>query len=112
MNVISAEFALLAFASAIVYYLLNHKYRTAYLAILSSAFIASFNYLLLPYIIVYSLTNYFIGLKIPDSKKKLTLYRTGILINLVQLIVIRVYDALFHNGVYGSKAASPSKWIT
>ena len=88
MNVISAEFALLTIAAAIIYYLLNHKYRTVYLAILSSAFIASYNYILLPYIIVYSLTNYFIGLKIPNSKQKMVLYRSGILINVIQLVVI------------------------
>ncbi len=89
MNIISAEFALLSIASAIIYYLINHRYRVAFLAILSCAFIASFNYLLLPYIILYSLINYYIGIKLPDSKNKLLLYRAGIILNILQLVLLR-----------------------
>lgn len=89
MNTISAEFALISIAAAIIYYLINHKYRVGFLAILSCAFVASFNYFLLPYIILYSLINYYIGIKLPDSKNKILLYRTGIVFNVLQLVILQ-----------------------
>jgi len=89
MNTISAEFAISAIAAAIIYYLINPRYRVGFLAVLSCAFIASFNYLLLPYIIVYSLINYYIGLKLPDSKNKKLLYRAAIAFNILQLVILQ-----------------------
>ena len=88
MEIISIRFVALTILAVFVYYLLNYKYRTGYLAVLSCAFIASFNYLLLPYILIYSLFNYYIGLKLPGSSKKLLLYRVAIVINILQLVVL------------------------
>lgn len=100
MEIISLKFAGLAIASVIIYYLLNHRYRIGYLTLLSCGFIASFNYYLLIYIIVYTLINYFIGIKIPDSKFKIALFRTGVILNLSQLFMLKyasfALDPLVH----------------
>jgi len=89
MSIISIEFGVFVAVSIIIFYLINHKYRIAFLAIISCGFIASFSYLLLPYILIYSLVNYYIGLKLPDSKNKIALFRTGLIINLTQLVLLR-----------------------
>lgn len=83
------EFAIMALASAVIFYILNPKYRIAYLSVLSCVFIASFNYTLLLYIVAYSVFNYFIGLKIPDSKNKILLFRFGIIVNISQLVLLK-----------------------
>ena len=88
MDIISIKFIGLTIAAVFVFYLLNHRYRVGFLAILSCGFIASFNYLLLPYIIIYSLFNYYLGKKLPDSKRKIALYRAGIIVNIVQLVIL------------------------
>lgn len=89
MEIISLKFALSAIASFIVFYLLNPKYRIGFLTVLSCGFIASYNYLLLIYVVIYALINYIIGIKIPGSKHKIALFRTGIILNLSQLILLR-----------------------
>jgi alginate O-acetyltransferase complex protein AlgI len=89
MEIISFKFALAAIASILAFYLLNQKYRIWLLKILSCGFIASFSYYLLIYILIYALINYFIGLRIPDSRNKIGLYRAGIIINISQLIFLR-----------------------
>jgi alginate O-acetyltransferase complex protein AlgI len=89
MEIISLPFALLAIASIFLFYLVKDKYRISYLTLLSCGFIAGFNYYLLVYIIIYSFCNYYIGLKIPVSRFKKTLFRTGIIVNISQLIVFK-----------------------
>jgi len=89
MDIISIEFAGLTIGSALIYYLLNDRFKNIYLAILSCAFIAMFNLLLLPYVLAYAVFNYFIGLKLPVAKNKLLLYRLAIAINLGQLILLK-----------------------
>jgi alginate O-acetyltransferase complex protein AlgI len=89
MDIISLRFASLAIASIIVYYLLNYKYRIGYLTILSCGFIASYSFYLLIYILLYSLLNYYLGLKIPNSRFKKSLFRLGIVINLSQLVILK-----------------------
>lgn len=44
---------------------------------------------MLIYVIVYSLINYYIGLKISETKYKKSLFRTGIIINLSQLVILK-----------------------
>ena len=48
----------------------------------------------------YALVNYFIGKKIPLARNKVFLYRTGIIINLAQLILLKYasfsIDPLIH----------------
>jgi D-alanyl-lipoteichoic acid acyltransferase DltB (MBOAT superfamily) len=89
MDVISVQFILLSVVSAIVFYLLNHKYRAAYLSLVSLGFIATLSYYLVAYVLAYALVNYYFGLKIPDAKNKIRLYRLGIVINLTQLILLK-----------------------
>jgi D-alanyl-lipoteichoic acid acyltransferase DltB (MBOAT superfamily) len=52
-------------------------------------FILSIHPNLLIYIIAYSLINYYLGLKIPVSRHKKSLFRTGIILNLAQLILLK-----------------------
>jgi D-alanyl-lipoteichoic acid acyltransferase DltB (MBOAT superfamily) len=100
MEIVSLKFAVLSVVSIFIYYLLDHKYRAGFLAVLSCAFIASYSYILLIYIIIYALVNYFIGLYLPGLKNKKALFTFGIIINLTQLLVLRyasfTIDPLFH----------------
>jgi len=95
MEIVSISFVLLAIASIFIFYLLNHKLRIGYLAILSCAFIASFSYYLLLYILFYSYINYFIGLRITSVKNRKTLFRTGLFLNLLQLFILRYSSFVF-----------------
>src|SRR4030067_3437591 len=89
MEVTSLNFAVLVFFSIFIFYLLNQKYRIGFLTILSCGFIATFHLYSLLHILVYTLINYYLGLKIPVSKYKKTLFRTGIIINLSQIFLFR-----------------------
>ncbi|MCJ7448011.1 MAG: hypothetical protein MUO72_09970 [Bacteroidales bacterium] len=66
----------------------------------------------MPYVLVYSLINYFLGQKIPGSKHKIALFRTGIIINLSQLIILKYssftidpFLQLFNSNIYVSRLA-------
>lgn len=100
MDIITLQFFIAAICSIFIFYFLNYKFRILFLTFLSCAFIASLNYYLLLYVIVYSFLNYFIGLQIPGSKLKITLFRVGLLINLSQLVTLRyasfAIDPFFH----------------
>jgi alginate O-acetyltransferase complex protein AlgI len=100
MEITSLIFALLTIVSGFVYYLLPQKFRIAYLTILSCGFIASYSYYLLGYIVLYTLINYFLGIKIQYSKFKIALFRTGVLINLSQLLILKyasfIIDPIFN----------------
>lgn len=104
MNVVSYQFALLVLTGTLVFYLLNPKYRTLLLVILSYGFIASFSFPLILFVLIYSLFNYFIALKIPGSKSKQLILRAGIIVNLALLIILRyssfAIDPLFQ--LFGS----------
>jgi len=89
MDIISIPFALLAIVSVFIFYLLNPKYRTTYLIFLSCCFTACFNYYLLIYVILYSLFNYYIGLKIAVSRFRKTIFILGIIVNLSQLVILK-----------------------
>lgn len=113
MGIISYKFVLITIVSVLVFYLLNHKYRVLYLTILSCVFIATYSYISLIYILVYGLINYYIGLKIPDSRNKILLFRTGIVLNLTQLILLKYSSfaidpifQLFNSSIYISKLSS------
>lgn len=92
MDIISIYFIALSLLSVFVFYLLKNKYRIIFLTLLSCAFIASFSLNLLIYVIAYSLVNYFIGLKMPGSAYKKHLFRTGLILNLTQLIILKYAD--------------------
>jgi alginate O-acetyltransferase complex protein AlgI len=89
MNIISLNFVVLEIVSIFIFYLLNARYRNAYLTILSCGFIGSYNYLLLHYILIYSLINYYIAIRLPDSKNKKALYITGLILNITQLVILK-----------------------
>lgn len=89
MDVASLKFALLAIISVFMFYLIRGKMRMAFLTVLSLLFIASFSYSLLIYVVTYSLVNYLLGVEIYRSKYKVTLFRTGIVINLLQLFILK-----------------------
>ena len=92
MDIISIYFIALSLLSVFVFYLIKNKYRIFFLTLLSCAFIASFSMNLLVYVIAYSLVNYFIGLKMPGSAYKKFLFRTGLILNLTQLIILKYAD--------------------
>lgn len=110
MEITSLYFLLLLFASIFPYYLIKQKYRVLYISIISSVFIASFSYYMLIYVVVYSFINYYIGNKIPFTRFKKMLFWTGIIFNLMQLIILKyssfVIDPVLHifnSSIYVSK---------
>ena len=89
MQITSLYFIILSIISVFIYYLLNHRYRALFLALLSCGFIATYSYNLLIYVVAYALANYVIGLKIPDSGSKKALFIFGLVLNLTQLILLK-----------------------
>jgi len=59
------------------------------LTLLSCAFITIYSYILLIYVLAYSLINYFIALKLSDHRSKKILFITGIVFNLTQLLLLK-----------------------
>lgn len=82
-------FGLLAILSICIFYFLNPKYRITFLTILSCCFIATYSYYLLLYVFGFSIINYYIGLRMPESKFRKSLFRTGIIFNILQLVVLK-----------------------
>ena len=89
MDITSLYFVSFSVVSIFIYYLLKSEYRVLFLALLSCAFIATYSYLLLVYVLAYSALNYIIGLKIPDQRFRKLLFTTGIVLNLAQLILLK-----------------------
>jgi D-alanyl-lipoteichoic acid acyltransferase DltB (MBOAT superfamily) len=89
MDITSLYFISLSVISIFIYYLLRNEYRVLFLALLSAAFIATYSYILLIYVLAYALINYFIGLKIPDTRFRKLLFITGIVFNLTQLLLLK-----------------------
>lgn len=89
MSIISLEFAVFSIASVLVFYLLPGRYRVLFLLVLSCVFITLSSYLGLIYVSFYALVNYYIGLRIAESRAKLLAFRAGIIFNLLQLVILR-----------------------
>jgi D-alanyl-lipoteichoic acid acyltransferase DltB (MBOAT superfamily) len=89
MDITSLYFISLSVLSIFVYYLLRNEFRVLFLTLLSTAFIATYSYELLGYVLAFSLINYYIGLKIPGSRHKKALFITGIVFNLTQLLLLK-----------------------
>ncbi len=89
MEIISLKFAILTIVSVFLLYAIPSRLRLGYLVLLSSGFIATYNIFLPIYIAIYSFINFIIGQRIPFSRNKKTLFRTGIIINLTQLLFLR-----------------------
>lgn len=88
MDIVSIEFPALVLASVLLYYLIPHRFRTLLLTLLSGAFIVSLNYVLLPYVLVFSAFNYYFGIRISRAENKIPVYRFGIVVNVLQLIIL------------------------
>ena len=89
MDIISLKFVILTLISAFIYQFLNNRLKIIFLAILGCAFVATFHYRLLIYILIYSGINYYIGIQIPQSENKKLIYRIGLIFNLSQLILLK-----------------------
>ena len=89
MEITSIIIVLLSITAIYAYFLLKHKYRILFLTFLSCAFIATFSYNLLLYVIVYSFINYYLGIKINNSGISKSLFIIGIILNLSQLILLK-----------------------
>ena len=96
MQIVSIYFVILSILSFIIYYLINYKYRVLFLVFLSCLFISSFSFTLLLYVLAYALINFIIGLKLPDSRYKKTLFRIGIGINILQIALLKYYDFIIY----------------
>ncbi len=57
--------------------------------LLSCGFIATFNIFLPFYLASYAFINYLVGRKLPTTKHKTALFRSGIILNLTQLVLLR-----------------------
>lgn len=104
MEITSLYFIVLSVLSVFIFYLINPKYRIIFLLVIGFCFIATYSYLLLIYIVLYSLINYYIGIIIAGSRFSRLAYRIGILLNLFQLVILRyssfLIDPFFH--LFGS----------
>jgi alginate O-acetyltransferase complex protein AlgI len=89
MDIISLNFFFAVLLSIIIFYYSSAKYRVAILTFISCLFIASYGIYLLIYILLYGVFNYLIAIKIAASKHKILLFRIGIFINLLQLVILR-----------------------
>ncbi len=89
MEITSILIILLSIAAIYTYFLFNQRYRVLFLTILSCVFIATYSYNLLLYVIIYSFINYYLGIKIYDSRIRQSLFIIGIILNLSQLILLK-----------------------
>jgi len=100
MQITSLYFIILSIVSVFIYYLLDHRYRALFLTLLSCAFIATYSYILLIYVAAYAIINYAVGLKIPGSRHTRTLFISGLVINITQLVLLKyvsfTLNPLFH----------------
>lgn len=89
MELVSIYFVISSVIALFIFYLFNHKYRMFFLTVLSCCFIGSLNTYLLIYVVIFTLLNYLIGLRIPLAKNRKAVFRTGIITNLFQLIILK-----------------------
>ncbi|OQB59652.1 MAG: Peptidoglycan O-acetyltransferase [Bacteroidetes bacterium ADurb.Bin145] len=89
MSVVSLKFVLIVLGSLGLFYLINPRYRSVFLALLSVLFIATYTYTGLVYVVIFSLFNYCFGLLLSRNKSVKAVFRTGIAVNILQLILLR-----------------------
>jgi alginate O-acetyltransferase complex protein AlgI len=90
MEFISISHGLLAVISILIFYLINSRYRIAFLVLISCLFIASYSYKFFIYIFTFSLFNFYIGkMMIASPSRRKAIYRIGIFFNLAQLLLIK-----------------------
>lgn len=89
MDIVTLKFAGFGILSMLIFYLLKGNLKKIFLLLLSCYFITSFSFSLLLYVVVYSIINYFIGIRLSKSTSKSIIYRVGLVINLSQLIILK-----------------------
>ncbi|MZP56730.1 MAG: hypothetical protein GT600_14900 [Bacteroidales bacterium] len=89
MDVISVPFALLALVSLLVFYLLPSRLRVMFLVLLGCGFIASYSYLLIIYLILFVLINYYVGIYVEKARSPKVILRLGITFNILQLVILK-----------------------
>jgi D-alanyl-lipoteichoic acid acyltransferase DltB (MBOAT superfamily) len=89
MNIISFKFVLIVALAVVLFYFLKPKYRKLYLVLLSCGFIASYTWLGLGYIIIFTVFNYYTAIILSRTKSVRLIFRIGIAVNLLQLIMLR-----------------------
>jgi len=89
LEITSLKFALLAISAVFIFHILPSRYRLTYLVVLSCGFIATFNVFLPLYVAFYALLNFTLGHLIKDSRFSKAFFRTGLILNLAQLILLR-----------------------
>jgi|WetSurMetagenome_2_1015567.scaffolds.fasta_scaffold37505_2 alginate O-acetyltransferase complex protein AlgI len=89
MDIISLKFALLAGTSFLLFYIVPKRFKMLYLTLLSCGFIATYSYYLIFYVVLFALINYYLGLIIPGARHKKALFRSGILLNILQLVFLK-----------------------
>lgn len=89
MEITSLVFILISTVAVFAYYLIPARFRILFLVLLSSGFVATYSYKLLLYVLVYTIINYIIGIKIPNARRKKALFTTGLVINLLQLVMLK-----------------------
>ena len=115
MDIISILFSLLSIVSIFVFYIIPLRYRMVFLTIISCGFILSYHFLLLLYVLLFSLINFLFGKLIPDHPNNANIFRMGLILNLLQLVVLKystfVIDPLF--SIFGSdlQVSKLSQWI-
>jgi D-alanyl-lipoteichoic acid acyltransferase DltB (MBOAT superfamily) len=89
MSIVSIKYVLFVLGSLVLFYLIKPRFRNIFLALLSCVFIAAYTYTGLAYVLLFSLFNYYIGLLLSRTKSIVPIFRTGIAINLLQLVLLR-----------------------
>jgi len=75
MSVVSLKFVLIVLGSLGLFYLINPRYRSVFLALLSVLFIATYTYTGLVYVVIFSLFNYCFGLLLSRNKSVKAVFR-------------------------------------
>lgn len=89
MEVTSFSFVAISIVSVFIYYKIEHRFRVAFLTLLSGLFLISFSCKLFLYLLIYSIVNYLFGKSIPNQRLKKILFISGIIFNLSQLIILK-----------------------
>lgn len=95
MEITSLYFALISIVTVFIFYLTSPRYRITLLSLLSCFFLATYSYILLFYVIAFSLINYYFGILIATTNHGKVIFRIGITINLLQLFLMKYASVFF-----------------
>lgn len=89
MSIVSFRFVLIVTGVLAVFYLLNPKQRNIFIALLSCGFIATYTYVGLAYVVLFATLNYYTGLLLSRTESVKAVFRAGIIINIIELVILR-----------------------